>query len=397
MSKRSINTDKSWWAKTPNRELELLELAGLTGGHKYDFSGHYGEAMKVYYNKKQNSAYIQKSVIMKTMKIRPRRSTTINKVLSNPWLFYTMPLHENSDVLLQPIFDMTKMTETRFNNMLKAVYEQNMKKLLKLCPNILPTPEEYSKGLYSEEEMSDRIDLGNAAKTERQEAVARQAIDRREPVSRQPRDTQNDQSLIIGTRRDIEGEKEIEIEIENKSYNQNQSINKDPIVERTEPSCLIDCDKKIDFTDEIGLKSWKDYLDNLKLDSKEAQCLLNYAYGDSAFFESNFDKFKEKLWNIVQSRGKYKEQNLLSNFRKNGYIVNLLRNGNERNRLIDDIKRSQTFKIQNDFRHQKEGYKWDLFNKDGDRMSGGRIIPRDAPPQPSPYHRWNFDLGMWYR
>ena len=184
---------------------------------------------------------------------------------------------------------------------------------------------------------------------------------------------------------------------ENKRFNQSQSINKDPIVGQSEPSCLTDCNKTIDFTDEIGLKSWKEYLDNLKLESKEAQSLLHYAFENSAFFESNFDKFKNQLWNKIVSRGKFKDPYLLDNYHKNGYIENLLRNGNERNRLIDDIKRCQTFKIQNDFRHQREGFKWDLFNKDGDRMSGGRIIPRDAPPQPSPYHRWDFDMGKWYR
>ena len=396
MSKRSINTDKSWWAKTPNRESELLELAGLTGAHKRDFSGHYGEAMKVYYNKKQNSAYIQKSVIMKTMKIIPRRSKTINKVLSNPWLFYTMPLHENSDVLLQPIFDMTKMTETRFNNMLKAVYEQNMKKLLKLCPNILPTPEEYSKGLYSEEEMSDRIDLGNAAETECQEAVARQAIDRREPVSRQPRDTQNDQSLIIGTRRDIEGEKEKE----NKSYSQRYLDNSGPLVGETESNYLSILDKTTDKADECFLtaeSTWDEYLKNLTLESKEAQSLLAVTGDDREYFEANFDKLKSHLSNLVVRRGKDKDESLKNNFYKNEYLYNLFRSGNERSKIIDGIKRSQTFEIQNDFRYHREGYKWDLFNKDGDRMSGGRIIPRDAPPQPSPEHWWNFDASKWCR
>ena len=103
---------------------------------------------------------------------------------------------------------------------------------------------------------------------------------------------------------------------ENKRFSHNQSINKGPLVGQSEPSCLIGCNKTIDFTDEIGLKSWKEYLDNLKLESKGAQSLLHYAFEDSAFFESNFDK-------------------------------------------------------------------------DGDRMSGGRIIPRDAPPQPSPEHWWS--------
>ena len=158
---------------------------------------------------------------------------------------------------------------------------------------------------------------------------------------------------------------------------------------------MVDCDKTTDFTEGIGLRSWKDYLDKLKADSKEAQCLISCAYDDAGFFEQNFDKFKDQLWNIVQLRGKYKDPNLLSNFRKNGYVVNLLRSPNERNRLIEDIKKCLVFKVQTEFRYHKEGYKWDLFNKDGDRMSQGDIIPRDAPPKPGPDFWWDFDYKMW--
>ena len=125
----------------------------------------------------------------------------------------------------------------------------------------------FSRCLFTEEEMSDKIDLGNAAETERQEAVARQAIDRREPVSRQPRDTQNDQSLIIGTRRVIEGEKEKE----NKSYSQRYLDNSGPLVGETESNYLSILDKKTDKADECFLtaeSTWDEYLKNLTLNSQ---------------------------------------------------------------------------------------------------------------------------------
>ena len=391
MSKRKINTDKSWWAKSPNRELELLELAGLTGGHKYDFLGHYGQAMKVFYNKKQNSAYIQKSVIMKTMKISPRRSTTINKVLSNRWLFYTMPLHKNSDVLLQPIFDMTKMTETKFNNMLKAVYEQNMEKLLKLCPNILPTPDQYSKGLYSEEEMSDKTNLENDAETECHETVARQSLDGQETVTRPSRDTQNDQSLLKGTQRDKE--RESKSEKENQSFSQSKEVNRN-LLEETETDFLSFSDKKTDYKTDSG-ETLEDYVNGLKLGSKEVDSLFDFAGDEAEFFRSNFDKFKLKFMNRAKLLGKDKELDGQSQEKKNLYLYNVLRKPAFRKELVKDIKESLVFKIQSEFRYHKEGYKWDLFNKDGDRMSQGKIIPRDAPPQPSPEHFWDFDYNMW--
>ena len=74
---------------------------------------------------------------------------------------------------------------------------------------------------------------------------------------------------IISTRVDAKENRERRIgDKENKRFNQNQSINKEPIVGNNEPSCLVDCDKTTDFTEEIGLKSWKDYLDKLKVESK---------------------------------------------------------------------------------------------------------------------------------
>ena len=97
-------------------------------------------------------------------------------------------------------------------------------------------------------------------------------------------------------------------EKENKRFNQNQSINKEPIGGNNEPSCLVDCDKTTDFTEEIGLKSWKDYLDKLKVESKEAQCLLENAHKDAAFFDQNFDNFKLKLLNRAKHQPKSKHK-----------------------------------------------------------------------------------------
>ena len=347
--------------------------------------------MKVFYNKKQNSAYIQKSVIMKTMKISPRRSTTINKVLSNRWLFYTMPLHKNSDVLLQPIFDMTKMTETKFNNMLKAVYEQNMEKLLKLCPNILPTPDQYSKGLYSEEEMSDKIDLENAAETECHETVARQSLDGQETVTRPSRDTQNDQSLLKGTQR--VKERESKSEKENKSFSQSKEVNRN-LLEETETDFLSFSDKKTDYKTDSG-ETLEDYVNGLKLGSKEVDSLFDFAGDEAGFFQSNFDKFKLKFMNRAKLLGKDKELDGQSHEKKNLYLYNVLRKPAFRKELVKDINESLVFKIQTEFRFHKEGYKLDLFNKDGDRMSQGEIIPRNAPPLPSPDHYWDFKSNKW--
>ena len=405
MSKKMIEPEKSYFVKVPSRLTDIIQKSGLAGTNEYAYKGIFVDINEVFMKNCANKPYIRRSVIEEAFRRGYRlKCKMLEKVLSNKWLFYSQQIESGADALIQPIFDMNRMNEKKISSLLRAIGKGDYSRLQKLAPNEVSRFNIYSNSLFKDEDVDTEVSLichnsyTSAPACDGSELTPKTAqneLPTGEPTGK-PTGKPTGSTPIISTRvGDIEnmrvGDKE------NKRFSHNQSINKGPLVGQSEPSCLIDCDKKIDFTDEIGLKSWKEYLDNLKLESKEAQSLLHYAFEDSAFFESNFDKFKNQLWNKIVSRGKYKEQNLLSNLRKNGYIVNLLRSGNERNRLIDDIKRSLTFKIQTEFRHHREGYKWDLFNKDGDRMSCGRIIPRDAPPQPSPEHKWDYDVGMWYR
>ena len=164
---------------------------------------------------------------------------------------------------------------------------------------------------------------------------------------------------------------------ENKRFNPSKEENR-TLLGETEAGLLSFSDKKIDLeTDKGG--TFEEYVNGLKLESKEVESLFDFAGDEAEYLRANFDKFKLKLINRSKLLGKDKELDDLSHYRKNLYVFNLLRKPAFRNELIDDIKRSQTFKIQTEFRHHRKGYKWDLFNKDGDRMSRGRIIPRDAP------------------
>ena len=117
---------------------------------------------------------------------------------------------------------------------------------------------------------------------------------------------------IISTRVDAKENRDKRIgDKENKRFNPDWLVDKGPIkgeIEACQPASL---DETIGRTDESFLtaeSSWKDYLDKLKVDSKESQCLLENAYQDAAFFEQNFNKFKLKLLNRAKHQPKSKHK-----------------------------------------------------------------------------------------
>ena len=421
MAKKMIEPEKSWFVKEPAKIEEILEAAGLFVNNELLVKAIYCDINRVFTLHNYADSFVRKSVIVNHFSKKRRcRVKLLETVLNNKWLFYTQDIEMGTDTLIQPVFDMAKMTERKINSLIKAISNNDYARLQKLAPNEVNRFDKYSNCLFKEEpggSLDLNLHVTNVPSTPAREGSELIPENERENADTHGQSTDHgltmrgqctdhglpmrDLARIEDTRVAKESREKRKGDRENKSFNQRYLDNSGPLVGGAEPSYLPILDKTTDKKpDECFLtaeSTWDEYLKNLTLESKEAQSLLAVTGDEREYFEANFDKLKLHLSNLVVRRGKDKDESLKNNYFKNEYLYHLLRSGKERNSLINDIKRSQTFKIQNDFRHQKEGYKWDLFNKDGDRMSGGRIIPRDAPPQPSPYHRWNFDLGMWYR
>ena len=410
MAKKMIEPEKSWFVKEPAKIEEILEAAGLFVNNELLVKAIYCDINRIFSLKNYSDSFIRKSVIVNHYSKRRRyKIKLLDTVLDNKWLFYKQEIEMSTDTLIQPVFDMTKMTERKINKLINAITNNDYARLQKLAPNEVNRFDIYSNCLLKEEpggSLDVNLHVTNVPSTPARDGSElipeneheKNAIDCQRTVNSLSTDCQcvdnalsthclariEDTRVAIESREKREGDKR---------FSQSKEENR-TLLGETESGLLSCSDKKTDFeTDKAG--TFEEYVNGLKLESKEVESLFDFAGDEAEYLRANFDKFKLKLINRSKLLGKDKELDDLSHYRKNLYLYNLLRNPAFRNELINQIKQIQTFKIQNDFRHQREGFKWDLFNKDGDRMSGGRIIPRDAPPQPSPDHCWDFDSGKW--
>ena len=419
MAKKMIEPEKSWFVKEPAKIEEILEAAGLFVNNELLVKAIYCDINRVFTLHNYADSFVRKSVIVNHFSKKRRcRVKLLETVLDNKWLFYTQDIEMGTDTLIQPVFDMAKMTERKINKLINAITNNDYARLQKLAPNEVYRFDKYSNCLFKEEpggSLDLNLHVTNVPSTparDGSELIAEneqenadmhgQSTDHGLTMRGQCTDhglTMHDLARIEDTRVAKESREKREGDKENKRFNLGcldgsgpldgagkdcQPTNQDKTTDKKPDECYLTAES-----------TWEEYLKNLTAESKELQSLMDFSGDDREFLMANLDKFKQVLSNMMVLRGKTEKEELKNNYFKNEYLFTLLRKPNERAKIVDSVKNRLTFKIQNDFRHQKKGYKWDLFNKDGDRMSGGRVIPRDAPPQPSPDHCWDFDSGKW--
>ena len=401
MSKKMIEPEKSYFVKVPSRLTDIIQKSGLSGTNEYAYKGIFIDINEVFMKNCANKPYIRRSVIEEAFRRGYRlKCKMLEKVLSNKWLFYSQPIESGADALIQPIFDMNRMNEKKISSLLRAIGKGDYSRLQKLVPNEVSRFNIYSNSLFKDEEVDTEVSLICHNSQTSAPACDGSELTPKTAQNELPTGKPTGSTPIISTRvGDIEnmrvGDKE------NKRFSLGWMDGSGPLVRAGEPCQPTNQDKTTDKKpDECFLtaeSTWDEYLGKLTLESKELQSLMDFTGDDREFLMANLDKFKQVLSNMMVLRGKNEKEELKNNYFKNEYLFTLLRKPNERAKIVDAVKKRLTFKIQTEFRHHRKGYKWDLFNKDGDRMSGGRIIPRSAPPQPSPYHRWDYDVGKWYR
>ena len=402
-SKKTIEPQKKWWTKSLEKTGEILKAAGLAGSAEYTIKGILCDINLIFMKHSSKDSYVRKSVILNAFnKSRGRKNNLLEKILSNKWLFYSQDIDMGMDALIQPIFNMEKITESKLNALLTAITYNNFEKVKKLVPNEVAKFEKYSCCLFKEEEEEVNTDSSDSFHNPCQSVPA---CDRSELSTHKTAadgtavgaavgaadgtadGTAGAATPIISTGDANKREKE------NKKENRELNIEgrKDigPLVREAENEPSLPPYQKTELDLITKQRLWKDYLANLKVDSKEMQALLNYAGEDRPMIENNFELFKFHLLNRTDFRRKDECPLTASDAGKNEYIYNLLKNSSERRNLVKHIQESIEAKRKRDFVQGKPGYPFDFFNKKGQRISGDRIVPDDAPPRPSDEHFWN--------
>ena len=406
MKKKMIEPEKSWFVKEPAKIEEILEAAGLFVNNELLVKAIYCDINRVFTLNNYAESFVRKSVIVNHYSKRRRyKIKLLDTVLNNKWLFYTQDIEMGADTLIQPVFDMAKMTERKINSLIKAILNNDYARLQKLAPNEVNRFDKYSNCLFKEEpggSLDLNLHVTNVPSTPARDGS--ELIPESEPKNADTHGQSTDHELTMRgqctdhglTMRDLARIEDTRVAIESrdkregdKRFNLEGKKDSGPLVRETEPEPSLPPYQKTELDVITKERSWEEYLDNLKLDSKEMQSLLPYAAEDRPMIENNFEEFIFHMKNRCNFRKKDECQLTKSDAGKNEYIYNLLKNKSERRNLVKHIQDSIEGKRKREFTHGKPGYPFDFFNKQGQRISSGRIVPDDAPPRPSNEHFWN--------
>ena len=397
MKKKMIEPEKSYFVKVPSRLTDIIQKSGLSGTNEYAYKGIFIDINEVFMRNCANKPYIRRSVIEEAFRRGYRlKCKMLDKVLSNKWLFYSQIIESGADALIQPIFDMNRMNEKKISSLLRAIGKGDYSRLQKLVPNEVSRFNIYSNSLFKDEEVDTEVSLichnsqTSAPACDGSELTPKTAqneLPTGEPTG-EPTGKPTGSTPIISTRvGDIEnmrvGDKE------NKRFNLEGKKDSGPLVREAQPEPSLPPYQKTELDVITKERSWDEYLDNLKVDSKEMQSLLHYAAEDRPLIENNFEEFIFHMKNRCNFRKKDECQLTKSDAGKNEYIYNLLKNKSERRNLVKHIQESIEAKRRREISQGKPGYPFDFYNKQGQRISSGRIVPNEAPPRPSNAHFWN--------
>ena len=131
------------------------------------------------------------------------------------------------------------------------------------------------------------------------------------------------------------------------------------------------------------------FLARLKPDDFDARRILEACGANRRFFTDNFDKLKTALFEWSKLHGKPDspdERNIAT------YFVSCMGLNQVNKKIFSRVeelaKSASRYHKGND-----PNYPYDLYDKDGQRVSQGKVIPQDAPPKPTRTSIW--ENGRW--
>ena len=375
-----------YFSKMPKHLDKIIKRCGFKNNNWLQYAMLYLFIMEVFYEKQTRYGDISLSVLKEGILEKVPRSSSIDKIINQKWLFYVYPAGgESDDSIVQPLFDMSRMTPKLYVKAIRAVEYNDYCELTKLIPLRMRSENCKTAGDACEAgALQDSADVPQerCADDDSYENSQRGAQQGMEQGAQQGMERDTLRGTEHGTSGDNNMYARLDKRQETRDKRKKEMSSSKTMTTKKISSSSSDENKFNNFSRE---KALDDCLAEMDVGSFEAQEILAKCAAHRQFYTDNFKFLKIAFRNWCVMKGK-PDKCTPEDIRT--YFAYVMASPRMEKLIFDDVEQKQRRAANKYHVSTDPRYPYDLLNEQGLRVSQGKVIPQDAPPKPTRTAIW---------